>query len=64
MEVYSSGDIGSNIRDAITGQFYPYKVGSEDEDSFFKVCIATGEVQNQRRLFFFHHPMIMKGYFL
>jgi len=64
VEVYSSGDIGSNIRDAITGQFYPYKVGSEDEDSFFKVCIATGEVQNQRRLFFFSSPNDYERLFL
>jgi hypothetical protein len=56
VEVYSSGDIGSNIRDAITGHFYPFKVGSSDEDSFFKVCITTGEVKNQRRLFFFSSP--------
>jgi hypothetical protein len=64
VEVYSSGDIGSNIRDAITGQFYPYKVGSESEDSFFKVCIATGEVQNQRRLFFFSSPNDYERLFL
>jgi hypothetical protein len=56
VEVYSSGDTGSNIRDAITGQYYSYKVGSNDEDEFFKVCIATGEVQNQRRFFFFSSP--------
>jgi hypothetical protein len=56
IELYSSGDTGSNIRDAVTGQFYSFKVGSEHEDEFFKVCIATGEVQNQRRIFFFSSP--------
>ena len=64
VEVYSSGDTGSNIRDAITGQFYSSKVGSADEDRFFKVCIATGEILNQRRLFFFSSPSDYERIFL
>jgi hypothetical protein len=56
IELYSSGDIGSNIRDAITGQYYSFKVGSINEDSFFKVSIVTGEVNNNRRIFFFKSP--------
>ena len=55
-DLYSSGETGSNIRDAITGQYYTYKVGSVDEDSFFKVSIITGEINNNRRLFFFNSP--------
>ena len=32
---------GSKIRCASTGHFYPdYKVGSSDEDLFFKVCLS------------------------
>lgn len=64
VEVYSSGDTGSNIRDAITGQFYSSKVGSAEEDGFFKVCIATGEILNQRRLFFFSSPSDYERVFL
>ena len=57
VELYSSGDTGSNVRNAITGQYYPYKVGSVDEDSLFKVCISTGEVKSGRRNFFFSSPL-------
>jgi hypothetical protein len=56
VELYSSGDTGSNIRDAITGQFYSCKVGSRDEDNFFKAVIATGEIKSDRRNFFFSSP--------
>jgi len=31
------------IRDAVSGELTPYKVGSLDENLFFKVCWATGE---------------------
>ena len=34
-ELYSSGGTNSNIRDAITGKYYSYKVGSKDEHFFF-----------------------------
>lgn len=44
IEAYSSGDVGSRIRDAITGDRYRnYLVGSKNEDLFFKVRICTGE---------------------
>lgn len=44
IEAYSSGDIGTRIRDAITGDRYRnYLVGSRNEDLFFKVRICTGE---------------------
>lgn len=43
IKVYTSGSAGSNIRDAETGVFYSNKVGSMDEELFFKVTIATGE---------------------
>lgn len=43
IDLYTSGDIGSNIRDAETGVYYADKVGSADEYLFFKVTIATGE---------------------
>ena len=43
IELYSSGDIGSNIRNAETGEYYDYIVGSANQDLFFSVKLATGE---------------------
>jgi len=43
IEVYSSSGVGNNIRDAETGEFYIHKVGSNDEDLYFKVGMCTGE---------------------
>lgn len=43
IKVFTSSGCGSNIRDAETGEHYSNKVGSRDEDLFFKVSIATGE---------------------
>ena len=54
--IYSSGDIGSNIRNAITGQHYVDKVGSINESNYFKIIISTGEIKGDRRTFFFISP--------
>jgi hypothetical protein len=43
IEAYSSGGVGTRIRDAETGHYYNKLVGSRDEDSFFKVSLSTGE---------------------
>jgi hypothetical protein len=43
VDVYTSGCIGSNIRDAENGQYYAHKVGSLNEELYFKVALATGE---------------------
>jgi hypothetical protein len=43
IRVFTSGGTGTRIRDAETGEYYSNKVGSKDEDLFFKVAIATGE---------------------
>jgi len=42
-EIYTSGGTGSQIRDAETGDYFTNKVGSMDEDLFYKVILATGE---------------------
>lgn len=42
VEQYGSSQSGSRIRNAVTGQRYPYLVGSANEDLFFKVSDATG----------------------
>lgn len=43
INIYTSGDMGHRIRDAETGDYYHYIVGSKDEDLFFKVGLSTGE---------------------
>lgn len=43
IEVYTSGGTGSQIRNAETGEYFTNKVGSSDEDLFYKVVLATGE---------------------
>ncbi len=50
--IYTSGGVGSLIRDAETGERFPNVVGSKDEDLFFKVALATGECKNSNTLFF------------
>lgn len=58
IDLYASGGIGSQIRDAETGEYYSYKVGSLDEELFFKISLATGECKNQlgSSTFFYHSP--------
>lgn len=58
IRIYTSGGAGSRIRDAETGEFYPYIVGSRDEDLFFKVALATGECNsaNGSSTLFFSSP--------
>lgn len=43
IEIYTSNYSGNHIRDAETGEYLNYFVGSKDEDLFFKVILATGE---------------------
>jgi len=45
VNVYTSGSMGSKIRNAETGEYYNDIVGSLDEDLYFKVAIATGELK-------------------
>jgi len=37
LKIFNSDIQGSAIKDAITGELYPWKVGSYDEQRFFKV---------------------------
>jgi hypothetical protein len=60
IEVFTSGGVGTRIRDAETGEYYQNKVGTKDEDLFFKVIISTGECNSangSNQLFYFspHH---------
>ena len=47
IDCYTSGDSGTNIRNAETGNSYKYKVGSKEEDLFFKVARSTGELRTR-----------------
>jgi len=46
IELYTTGGVGSNIRDAETGEYYSEKVGTKYEDLYFKVSHATGECRS------------------
>ena len=54
--VYNSGDFGSQIRDAITGNYTKDFVGTANEDIYFTLVLATGEVVNKRIVLFFDSP--------
>lgn len=42
--IFGSGDIGTTIRNAVTGErYYGHKVGSKSEEMYFKTKICTGE---------------------
>jgi len=58
VDCYTSGDSGMRIRNAETGQYYKYKVGTKDEDLFFKVSLATGELKttNCSNVLFYDSP--------
>ena len=43
IDIYTSGDLGSQIRDASSGNYYSEKVGTHAEHMFFKVGLSTGE---------------------
>lgn len=57
VEVFVSGDQGSTIRNAISGSYYyGDKVGSKQEDSYFKVSISTGELGKEQVILFYDTP--------
>ena len=58
LDVYTSGDTGTRIRDAETGKYYSSIVGSKDEDLFYKVKWAKGECNssNGSSTMFFMSP--------
>jgi len=58
MEMYTSSGSGNFIRDAETGQYYAEKVGSKDEDLYFKISLSTGECtsKNNSSAMYFQSP--------
>ena len=58
IDVYTSGIMGNHIRDAESGEYFKDIVGSLDEDLYFKVAMATGEVKakNESNTLFYTSP--------
>jgi len=54
--VYTSGTQGSSIRNVETGEYYKYKVGSLDENLFYKVSNSTGEISSGPITLFYESP--------
>ena len=56
IKIYESSLCGK-IRNAVSGMYYDYKVGSNDEYNFFSVIMATGEYNTKTGiLLFYNHP--------
>jgi len=55
-EFYTSSDVGNKIRNAITGYRTNYKVGSSDEDLFFKVKIVDGNCKKGSGNLYYDSP--------
>jgi hypothetical protein len=43
IQMFSSGLAGSNIRNAVTGEYSRHLVGTLEQNLFFKVVMSTGE---------------------
>ncbi len=58
LKYYSSGEIGSPIKMAVTGSVWnpKFRVGSRAEDLFFKVTVATGETGKDPVNLFYENP--------
>ena len=54
--VYGSGSQESPIRNAETGEYYKYKVGTMDEDLFFKNMVSIGEIPSGPLTLFYDSP--------
>jgi len=52
--IFGSGDTGATIRNAVTGEKYNgHKVGSKNEDMYFKTRLCTGEFGIDSPLLFY-----------
>lgn len=53
VEMYGSGDVGSTIRDAESGQYYRgHLVGSHDENLYFKTSYTLTKSQDSLMLYY------------
>jgi hypothetical protein len=64
-DVYTSGNVGSRIRNAITGEYCNDLVGSKNEDKYFKVAYSTGEIKakNGNHALYFLSPNEYETFF-
>lgn len=57
VELFSSGNQGTTIRNAISGShYYGHKVGSKYEDLYYKVGISTGDAGRDEVVLFYDSP--------
>jgi len=54
IENYGSGQQGTRIRNAVTGDRYPHLIGSKAEDIYFKVIDSTGRFNRKDPLILFY----------
>lgn len=54
VELYGSGDMGTRIRNAVTGQMTEHIVGTEDEYNYWSVCDCRGVNGKQTSLMLFY----------
>lgn len=62
--IYTSGEVGTRIRNAETGEYYNYTVGSKQEHLFFSVRLSTGECNGKYTVptLFFTSPSHYESY--
>jgi len=53
---YSTGQVGNNIRNALTGEYTKYKVGSKEQSLFFKVSNCMGLNSTPPVHFYYNSP--------
>lgn len=64
IEMYGSGDIGSHIRNAVSGHRTPHLVGSKDEDLYFSVIESSGiNGRNEGVRLFYDSPEQFESHF-
>ena len=58
IDIYTSGFSGNHIRNAETGEYCKEIVGSLDEDLYFKMIMATGQLKakNNSNTLFYNSP--------
>lgn len=57
IENYGSGSTGTRIRNAVTGVYYEFIVGSTDENMFFKVIDSTGRnIKTEPLMLYYDSP--------
>ena len=57
-KVFTTAGVGTKIRNAASGMFYPHKVGSRGEDNYFKVVCTSNKInsQNGSKTLFYNGP--------